>query len=235
MKAALLVTPVLGMELKWATFDGAAETMVPFAVQNDPVMGGGSTSDFKMTADKTGLFEGECRIVSFLGAPGFAKLRARNYGFDDITGYENIALKVRSTTPEYTGFRISFTAPGVPNAQGPAFGPPTDGSYKADFAVSGGDWQLVEVPFTQFSYDWSSYTGRCDSQDPPDFLGRDGVQHNCCSDSGIEPSNAAVCIDSQYLSTINDLQIWAEGVAGEFSLEIEWVGATKSDVHEVQV
>lgn len=228
MKAALMVAPVLGSELKWATFDGASETTAPWKVTNDPVMGGGSTSDFKTTSDNTALFEGKCNIVSFLNAPGFAKLVAQNYEFADVSGFESIALKVRSATPEYKGFRISLGAPGVPNAQGPNFGPPSDGSYKADFAVSGNDWQVVEVPLTQFSYDWSSFTGRCDTKDPAGFQG-EGPQHNCCSDSGIEPSNSDVCIDSQYLSTINNVQIWAEGVEGEFSLEIEWVGATKSD------
>jgi hypothetical protein len=233
MKAALFAAPVLGTELKWATFDGASATTAPWQVQNDPVMGGGSTSDFNVTSDNTGVFEGNCRIVSFLNAPGFAKLRAKDYQFADVTGFENLALKVKSSTPDYQGFKISIGAPGVPNAKGPSFGPIVDGSYKADFALSGTDWQVIEVPLTQFSYDWSSYTGRCDSKDPSSFSG-EGVQHECCPDSGIEPSNPDVCVDSQYLSTVNDVEIWAEGVEGEFNLEIEWVGATKADL-QVQV
>jgi len=228
MKSALLATPVLGMEIKWATFDGALDTTAPWKVKNDPVMGGGSTSDFAMTADNTGLFKGQCNIISFLGAPGFASLGAQKFEFADITGFDSLALKVKSTTPDYKGFRISFGAPGVPNHQGPIFGPPVDGIYKADFALSGGDWQIIEVPLTQFSYDSSPYTGRCDTKDP-DRGTVEGPQHKCCSDSGIEPSSADVCVDSQYLSTINDVEIWAEGVEGEFSLEIEWVGAAKSD------
>jgi len=235
MKAALLVSPVLGSELKWATFDGVAETTAPWAVKNDPVMGGGSTSDFTVTSGNTGLFQGKCNIVSFLGAPGFAKLvattpsyRAPGFEFADITGFNNLALKVKSTTPDYKGFKISFGARGVPDAQGPAYGPPKDGSYKADFALSGEDWQVIEVPLSQFSYDWSSFTGRCDSKDPGSF-GAEGPQHKCCSDSGIEPSSADVCVESQYLSIIRDVEIWAEGVEGEFNLEIEWVGVTKLD------
>jgi len=228
MKAALFVAPVLGSELKWATFDGVPETTAPWAVQNDPVMGGGSTSDFKMTSDNTGLFTGNCRIVGFLGAPGFAKLRAKDFQFADVTGFEKLALRVKSSTPDYKGFKISFGAPGVPNAKGPHFGPKSDGAYKADFALSGNDWQTVEVPLTQFSYDCSKYTGRCDSQDPSSVANA-GVQHECCADSGIEPSSPDVCVDSQYLSVVNDVEIWAEGVVGEFNLEIEWVGVTKSD------
>merc|ERR1740117_847935 len=89
-------------------------------------------------------------------------------------------------------------------------------------------WQVIEVPLSQFSYDWSSFTGRCDSKDPASF-GAEGPQHKCCSDSGIEPSSADVCVESQYLSIIRDVEIWAEGVEGEFNLEIEWVGVTKLD------
>merc|ERR1740117_2522816 len=54
-----------------------------------------------MTADNTGLFKGQCNIVSFLGAPGFATLGVRQFELADITGFENIALKVKSATPGY--------------------------------------------------------------------------------------------------------------------------------------
>merc|ERR1712079_229780 len=110
-------------------------------------------------------------------------------------------MGVKSTTPTYAGFKLAFSAPNVPKTS--IFG---GGSYKAGFTLKDTqDWQIVEVPFTQFSYDWSSYTGRCDSQDPGRF-GRDGQQHYCCDKSGIEPSKPEVCIDSQFLSKINDVK-----------------------------
>merc|ERR1711972_58023 len=134
----------------------------------------------------------------------------------------NIALRVRSSTPEYQGFKVGFAAPGIPRTS--LYG---GGSYKADFKLNGGDWQVVEVPLTQFSYDWSGYTGRCDTKDPASF-GRDGQQHYCCDQSGLEPSKPEVCVQPQYLSTINALEVWAEGVEGDFNLQIDYIGTKKT-------
>lgn len=82
---------------------------------------------------------------------------------------------------------------------------------------------MVEVPLTQFSYDWSPFTGRCDSKDPEG-------QHYCCSESGLSPSKADVCVDSKYLSKIDSLEVWAEGVKGDFNIEIDWIGASKKSL-----
>eukprot|EP00928_Gymnodinium_smaydae_P091603 TRINITY_DN7532_c0_g2_i4.p1 TRINITY_DN7532_c0_g2~~TRINITY_DN7532_c0_g2_i4.p1 ORF type:complete len:459 (+),score=96.92 TRINITY_DN7532_c0_g2_i4:184-1377(+) len=190
-------------------------------------MGGGSTSTFRVTADKTGLFNGTCAIVGFLKAPGFAKI-VGSKKFADITGYDNIALKVRSSTPDYKGFKVAFAAPGIPKTS--VFG---GASYKADFQLNGGDWQVVEVPLTQFSYDWSSYTGRCDTKDPDSMFGK-GQQHYCCDKSGLKPSKPDVCVQDKFLKSIDGLEVWAEGVQGDFNLEIEWIGATKNGVGDAQ-
>jgi len=167
------------------------------------------------------VFEGNCAIVGFLNAPGFAKIEGSKT-YVDITGFDSISLKVKSSTPSYQGFKMAFTAPGVPKTS--IFG---GGSYKADFTLNGGDWQVVKIPLTQFSYDWSGYTGRCDTLDPPNF-GQAGQQHYCCSDSGSEPSKPEVCVDSKYLSTMNQISVWAEGVEGAFNIEIEYIGASSS-------
>lgn len=219
--AALLASVFAADELKLATFDGASGTTASWRDQNDPVMGGASTSSFQVTSDKTGLFQGTCAIVGFLKAPGFAKITGTGT-FADITGYDTIALKVRSSTPDYKGFKVAFSAPGIPKSS--IYG---GASYKADFALKGGDWQVVEVPLTQFSYDWSAYTGRCDTQDPGSMFGK-GKQHYCCDKSGIQPSKPEVCVESKFLSKINDLEVWAEGVQGDFNLEIAWLGATRA-------
>merc|ERR1712232_884940 len=166
---------------------------------------------------------GTCAIVGFLKAPGFAKI-VGSAKFHDITGYDNIALRVKSSTPDYQGFKVAFAAPGIPKTS--IYG---GSSYKAGFTLSGSDWQVVEVPFTQFSYDWSGYTGRCDTKDPAGFASK-GVQHYCCDKSGLEPSKPEVCVDSKYLSTIDSVEVWAEGVKGDFSIEIDWIGATKKSL-----
>jgi len=219
--AALLIASALGDELKMATFDGAKETTATWIDRNDPVMGGASTSTFKVTSDKTGLFSGTCAIVSFLKAPGFAKITGSSKKFVDVTGYDNIALRVKSSTPDYQGFKVAFAAPGIPKTS--MFG---GSSYKAGFNLSGSDWQVVEVPLTQFSYDWSGYTGRCDTHDPAGTFSK-GQQHYCCDKSSLQPSKPDVCVDTKFLSIIDDLEVWAEGVKGDFSIEIDWIGATK--------
>merc|ERR1711957_167007 len=131
-------------------------------------------------------------------------------------------MRVKSTSPNYMGFKVAFAAPGIPKSS--MFIP---GSYKAGFNLTGSDWQVVEVPLTEFSYDWSSYTGRCDTQDPAGFLHK-GVQHYCCDKGGLSPSKPDVCVDQKFLNVINSVEIWAEGVKGDFNIEIDWIGATKS-------
>lgn len=220
-----LLSPAFGAELKLATFDGAKATTASWSDLNDPVMGGASTSTFKVTADKTGLFNGTCAIVSFLHAPGFAKI-VGSAKFADITGYDNIAMRVRSSTPGYQGFKVEFSAPHVPRTS--IYG---GGSYKAGFNLTGGDWQVVEVPLTAFSYDWSGYTGRCDTKDPKGmFPWSKPKQHYCCDKSGQQPAKSEVCVESKFLKTIDSIGVWAEGVHGDFNIEIDWIGATKKSL-----
>jgi len=218
--AALLLASALGADVKLATFDGDKATTASWKDLNDPVMGGASKSTFTVTGNKTGLFEGTCAIVKFLKAPGFAKIQGSG-SFVDISAYDSISMKVKSSTPGYQGFKVAFAAPGIPKTS--MFG---GSSYKAGFNVTGSDWQIIEVPLTQFSYDWSGYTGRCDTKDPGGLFSK-GKQHYCCDKSGLQPSKPEVCVDTKYLSKINQLELWAEGVEGDFNLEIEWVGASK--------
>ena len=93
-------------------------------------------------------------------------------------------------------------------------GPP---SMKADFVVpptEGDDFATVKVPFNKFSVDWSDYTGECDTKDPT------GEQHVCCS-----AANPEVCPTAQHLATVTSLGVWAEGVEGDFHIEIQSIGA----------
>jgi hypothetical protein len=226
-----VVLPVLAAaDVKWASFDGAAESTASWIVKNDPVMGGGSVSNFTKTDEQTGLFQGRCNIISFLGAPGFASVVGYR-SFADASGFESIQLKVRSSTPDYKGFVVSFGAPDVPAKSGPSFGPKGPGSYKAGFQLSGADWQTVTIPRSEFSYDWSPFTGRCDTTDPGDTA----VQHYCCSDSDSKPSKDEVCVDDKLLDTVNQVSLWAEGVEGEFELEFESITASIPGAGVVQI
>jgi hypothetical protein len=88
----------------------------------------------------------------------------------------------------------------------------------------------VEVPLTQFSYDWSGYTGRCDTKDPASFGQKEGQQHYCCDQSGLTPSKSEVCVDSKYLSIISEVDVWAEGVEGDFNIQIDYISATSKNL-----
>ena len=67
---------------------------------------------------------------------------------------------------------------------------------------------------SDFSWDWSDATGLCTTKDSG------GYQHHCCSKA--EPK---YCPTKAFLADVNTLQIWSEGVAGDFHLEIDWLGA----------
>jgi hypothetical protein len=198
-----------------ATFDGANTTTWNWDETNDPVMGGKSVGTFTIdTNNKKGVFNGTCAIVPFLKAPGFCNVISKQSlfkKFPDVSkflgGY--MMMKVRSDTPDYAGFKVGFGAKGIPRTS--VYGNP---SFKAPFAISGTDWQVVSVKFTDFSYDWSPYTGRCDTKDPT------GTQHHCCT-----PDSPKYCPTAQFLSEVTNVEFWAEGAAGDFHLEIEWIGA----------
>jgi hypothetical protein len=48
----------------------------------------------------------------------------------------------------------------------------------------------------------------------------DGYQHLCCT-----PENKDVCPTSQELGRISQIQLWAEGVEGDFHLEVQSISA----------
>merc|ERR1712151_1464183 len=75
----------------------------------------------------------------------------------------NLILNVRTSTPEYAGYRVSF----VSGAASPSFScaaggslPFSRGCFKNKFKVpSGSDFVEIKIPFNTFSDKWSSATG----------------------------------------------------------------------------
>ena len=205
----LFVSLASGSDHKIATFDGANGTTFPWKFEGDNVMGGASIGTFKVEYN-VGVLNGTVNNVPFLKAPG--KIFAYSVGeLGDLSAYLNgtLQMRVKSATP-YTGWKMGFAASDVPN---PA--PYGTGSFKANVESLGSEWQVVGVPFTSFSWDWSRYTGECTTTDP------DGTVHHCCNKNHTE-----VCPTAKFLSTINSVQIWAEAALGDVHLEIDWVGVT---------
>jgi len=124
----------------------------------------------------------------------------------------DLVLTVKSSTPEYRGFRVSFAA----GALSPSFSCAAGGSiigsggcFKARFNVSAGSgWTQVRIPFRSFSDKWSSYTG-------------DQVK-TCQQDK-------SVCPTAEKLSKIQAIGFWGEGVEGKVNLQIKSVKAVPAE------
>jgi len=216
--SAVVAAVAVATELKLVTFDGAEDTTFEFQELNDPVMGGQSTGTWSVNA--TGMFgtmEGQVVNVPSLAAPGFIKASAEGT-FVDVSSAlgGNLILKVRSTTADYTGFRVSFAAGTVAPSYSCAGGgsiPFSRGCFKTKFMVPAPedafDFQEVRIPFTDFSDMWSPATGEHTAE--------------CAED-------ADVCPTAKSLGSIKRFEVWAEGVDGAVRLDLQEVSAeTPSD------
>ena len=181
------------------TFDKGSDTADHgIKLTNDPVMGGLSKSTFNVT-EPTLQWEGKVEIVPSLAAPGFCNLETdKTFGdkFPDASADSHLTLLVKSSLPDYKGFKASFGG----GSLNPQFK-----SFKADFfldadkidAESG--FMRVDIPFTDFSNNWSSYTGEAIVK---------------CSD------DESVCPTAKNLQNLQQIGLWAEGVEGDFDLEV---------------
>lgn len=100
--ASLLALAAAG-KVPLATFDGSKETTWSWETVNDPVMGGKSSSTFQVDSSrKLGVWDGEVRVVPFLGAPGFCNLQApglyKTASFPDISGTEGLSIVAREAS-----------------------------------------------------------------------------------------------------------------------------------------
>ena len=224
--AALLLLAVGAAASPAAERDGGKITLENFGRAahewqelNDPVMGGQSVATFGI-AGGVGVFNGTCAIVPSLSAPGFCSAQTKQKLFGDSWPDASAALAgglvllARSKTPWFAGFKVAFGAKDVPSAS--RYTP--QGTFKAPFNVTGfaGDdgFEEIYVPFSSFSWDWSPFTGRCDTKDPT------GAQHHCCADGD------KYCPTAAYLKTLTSLELWAEGAEGNFHLEVKSIAAS---------
>merc|ERR1712046_543078 len=123
---------------------------------------------------------------------------------DASEGYGgDLVMKVRSTTPEYTGFKVPFAASTTFATLACASGGSTAlgrGCFKAPFSVAAGDdFTEVRIPLSEFSDKWSSATGELTT---------------LCKD------DASVCPSASKLKNVQRVSIWGEGVAGKIHIEV---------------
>merc|ERR1711920_999068 len=106
-------------------------------------MGGGKSTGTWSLGDGFGVLNGEVVDVPSLKAPGFIKAAADGK-FPDASSVAagNLVLTVRSSTPDFKGFRVSVVSGAVSGAYACSGGgslPFSRGCFKAKFAVPAGD------------------------------------------------------------------------------------------------
>merc|ERR1712028_225950 len=180
--------------IQLATWDGASGTSFNFAELNDPVMGGQSNGTFSVdSSGKYGIFDGVVKDVPSLKAPGFIKAAAAGVFADISSAFGgDLVLTVRSSTPEYKGFRVAFVygtlSPSYACSGGGSI-PLSRGCYKAKFSVSAAeDFSTVRIPFTEFSDMWSPATGEHTKE--------------CKDDSSVWPTASG-------MKDIKRIEVWA--------------------------
>lgn len=211
-------------DISLVTFDGNKGTTFKFVELNDPVMGGQSTGTWSVdSAGKYGVIDGQVLDVPSLKAPGFIKAAADGQFPDasaDVDG--ELVLMVRSSTPEYKGFRVSFAAGTIAASYACAGGggiPLSRGCFKAKFSVPAGDsFTAIRIPFNQFSDKWSSYTGE---------------QTTTCA------QDKSVCPTADSLKGIKRIELWGEGALGKLHLEVKSIiavsGAAAAEQHAILI
>jgi len=193
-----------------AAFDGS-DLQTDWSCLLDPVMGGRSTGDGYV--NKTGkflVFEGDVVDVPSLKAPGFIAIQSQPGKYPDASSAfgGDLILTVRSSTPEYPGWKVTFNSGSASPKYSCAGGgsiPFSRGCFKARFAVpAGAEWSTVRIPFDLFSDKWDAATGN---------------QTATCAD------DKSVCPTADKLAKIQMLEFMAEGTAGKAHLEIQSISA----------
>lgn len=181
-----------------ATFDDKAPHK--WHSENDPVMGGQSDSTVQV-AKSFADFKGSTRIVPALQAPGFTI--ALTEGFPLFSRFPDASAM--------DGLAVSVMSLGAPYSgfkiafcDSHVFFRCQFQSFKAALpvpAAASRGFQEVFVPWKEFSNKWNASTGRHTAESPPG------------------PSS---------LRSITQLQLWAEGVEGDFDLRFSYIRAARA-------
>merc|ERR1712045_897829 len=173
--------------------------------ENDPVMGGRSDSK---VAVKDGYldYSGTCRIVPQLQAPGFTFAMTES---QLIAKFPDVsALDGLILGVRSVGGNVTTFKVAFCDSRLNPYRCQFQ-TFKADFSLeSGGDFKDIFVPWSKFSDKWSASTGKHTAEDPPKVAS---------------------------LKSITQLQIWVEGVAGTFHLQIKYIRAGKVPAEQVSL
>lgn len=138
--ASLLAPPFNQEEPMTVLVDFSHAGSGPWAIVNDDVMGGLSSSQVEVTEAGTFLFTGS---VSLENNGGFASTRTRTDDLD-LSRHDGVVLRVRGDGRRYQfRLRTSGSSRGV--------------AYRAEFETRAGEWQEVYLPFDSFR---ASFRGR---------------------------------------------------------------------------
>jgi hypothetical protein len=184
-----------------ATFDGKAPHK--WHSENDPVMGGQSDSTVQV-AKSFADFKGSTRIVPALQAPGFTI--ALTEGFPLLSRFPDASAM--------DGLAVSVSSMGAPYSGFKIAFCDSHIFYRCQFqsfkaalpvpAAASRGFQEVFVPWREFSNKWNASTGKHTAESPPG------------------PSS---------LRSITQLQLWAEGVEGDFDLRFSYIRAARAPSH----
>ena len=184
-----------------ATFDNRANHS--WTVESDPVMGGKSTSKWQLgttpNGTSVGVWEGECRIVPSLKAPGFTFTMTESIFsfsfFPSVISADGLEITMQNVEGNVTLFQVAFCDSRI-NPYRCQFG-----TYKANFTLPPApmkDFQTAFVPWSAFSDKWSPATGQHTAEDPP---------------------------TEEALGHVTQVQLWVEGVVGSFKVYVEGIRA----------
>jgi len=217
------------------SFDGNPGTSFTFTEHDVPHSWPDKPPVSKATWDVTdgyGVLNGEIDIewnpsydsATPAGWPGYIRATA-NGDFSNASTVSGgaLVLMVRSSTPEYTGFRVSFGTTEqwktTDEACSGTLGPNKNrGCYKASFMVpAGNEFVPVRIPFSSFGSLW--------------LYGSGSIFKTCSEATGQwsckDPSSKdCPCIQSQSLDRMKSIDFWAEGVKGKVHLEVKSIVAS---------
>eukprot|EP00525_Craspedostauros_australis_P007076 CAMPEP_0198114218 /NCGR_PEP_ID=MMETSP1442-20131203/5663_1 /TAXON_ID= /ORGANISM="Craspedostauros australis, Strain CCMP3328" /LENGTH=206 /DNA_ID=CAMNT_0043771485 /DNA_START=524 /DNA_END=1144 /DNA_ORIENTATION=- len=160
-------------------------------VKTDEVIPGGSSSGALFVASDRSYFDGTVQYQPFIYGPGFVKIVGTK-SFPDISSCAAIEVTINSPVG-YNGYYIAFgdTVPAAASA--------IPFEWRTDIPLQASGTNGTTIPFAAFSSSWNFGTGRIDVP--------------CLA-------NPAFCPPSSVLRNIKFMEIWAQGVAGQFDTDL---------------